>query len=62
VKNPFKSEGPREVNRFQREILFGLKRTNRHVYEGTAPANEVAKRRAKNKAARKARRANRLAA
>jgi len=48
-------------NTFQRCILFGLQRTGRHVYAGTVPAAEVARRRAASKAARVARRANRSA-
>lgn len=40
-------------------ILLGLSNRAKHVYGGTVPAAEVARRRAKNKAARKSRRANR---
>lgn len=43
--------------RFQRTILTALQR--KHVYAGTVPAATVARRRAKNKAARKSRRINR---
>jgi len=46
-------------NPFQRAVLFGLQRTGRHVYAGTVPATEKARRRAANKAARVARRQNR---
>ncbi len=48
-------------NPFQRAVLFGLARTGRHVYAGTVPAAEKARRRAASKAARVARRANRSA-
>lgn len=40
-------------------ILGALNALNKHVYEGTADRRTVAKRRAKNKAARKQRRINR---
>lgn len=40
-------------------ILLELNRSGRHIYEGTVPATVVAKRRAKNKAARAARKAGR---
>lgn len=40
-------------------MLMALGDTGRHVYEGTVPAATVARRRARNKAARKARRAAR---
>lgn len=38
-------------------MLLALNHTGKHIYEGTVPAAVVAKRRAKNKAARAARRA-----
>lgn len=41
-------------------ILYGLQK--KPVYEGTVPPAVVAKRRAKNRAARRARRINRLTA
>lgn len=41
------------------KMALALAATGRRVYEGTVPAATVAQRRAKNKAARKARRANR---
>lgn len=44
---------------FQRRILAGLNTTRKHIYAGTVPASEKARRRAANKAARKARRTNR---
>ncbi len=40
-------------------ILIGLNRTGRHMYGGTVPPAEVERRRAKNKAAKRARRMNR---
>lgn len=40
-------------------MLVALADTGKHVYEGTVPAAVKAERRAKNKAARKARRAGR---
>lgn len=43
-------------------ILTALSATRKHVYGGTVPAAEVDRRRAKNRAARAARRANRKAA
>ncbi|NKY60397.1 hypothetical protein [Nocardia flavorosea] len=43
---------------FGRSILGGLQGF-RHIYAGTVPPAEVQKRRARNKAARKSRRANR---
>ncbi|BAD58875.1 hypothetical protein [Nocardia farcinica] len=42
---------------YARAILLGLQR--KHIYEGTVPEAEVARRRTRNRAARKARRANR---
>lgn len=42
---------------YARAILFGLQR--KHVYQGTVPETEVQRRRAKNRAARKARKAKR---
>lgn len=44
---------------FQRVVLFALNGLGKHIYEGTVPAHVKARRRAKGKAARKARRANR---
>lgn len=44
---------------FQRLILAGLNRTGKHIYAGTVPAATKARRRAANKAARKARKAAR---
>lgn len=41
------------------QILLGLNRTGRHIYEGTVPAATVQRRRTRNKAARKARRSHR---
>ena len=46
-------------SRYQRRILAGLNALGKHVYAGTVPAPEKARRRAANKAARKARKANR---
>ncbi len=40
-------------------ILRGLNRLGKHVYAGTVPAAEVARRRAKNKVAKASRKANR---
>ncbi|MFD6400732.1 hypothetical protein [Nocardia sp. NPDC060249] len=42
---------------YARAILFGLQR--KHVYQGTVPDDEKARRRARNRAARKARKAQR---
>ncbi|MFC4373285.1 hypothetical protein ACFO5K_04150 [Nocardia halotolerans] len=42
---------------YARAILFGLQR--KHVYQGTVPENEVQRRRVRNRAARKARKAQR---
>lgn len=42
---------------FQKAILFALQ--SKHIYAGTVPAAVVARRRAKNKVARKQRRINR---
>jgi hypothetical protein len=44
---------------YQQVMLVALMRTGKHIYQGTASATEVAKRRAKNKVARASRRANR---
>ena len=44
---------------YQRRILAGLNSLGKHVYAGTVPASEKARRRAANKAARSARKANR---
>lgn len=49
-------EGP---TAYQQAILVALMLTGKHVYEGTANPNKVAKRRAKNKVARASRRVNR---
>ncbi|GAA2230045.1 hypothetical protein N1031_06785 [Herbiconiux moechotypicola] len=49
-------------NSFQRRILFALTWTGKHVYAGTVPADEVMRRRRRNKAARASRRLNRKAA
>lgn len=40
-------------------FLIWLNRRQRHVYAGTVPVETIAKRRAKNKAARRSRRINR---
>jgi hypothetical protein len=40
-------------------ILFALQALNKHIYAGTVPANVKAHRRAKNKAAKAARKVNR---
>lgn len=50
---------PSTLNPYQRVILFALSRRGRHVYAGTVPAAEKARRRKASKAARVARRANR---
>lgn len=47
---------------FQRQILDGLQVPGKHVYAGTVEPKEVERRRAKNKAARRSRRANRRSA
>lgn len=44
---------------YQRRILAGLNISGKHIYAGTVPAAEKARRRAANKAARKARKATR---
>jgi hypothetical protein len=41
------------------KMALALAATGKHVYEGTVPQHVIAARRAKNKAARKARRASR---
>lgn len=41
------------------KMLLALSRTHRHFYEGTVPAAVKARRRAKNRAARRARRVHR---
>lgn len=46
-------------NPYQLGILGALQGGAKHVYAGTVSATTVAKRRARNKAARRARRANR---
>jgi hypothetical protein len=57
IKNKVKMGWGLEAGNVSRGFrqVFGLK----HVYAGTANVNDVAKRRAKNKVARKSRRANR---
>lgn len=40
-------------------ILAGLNKTGKHIYGGTVQAHEKARRRARNKTARKSRRQNR---
>lgn len=40
-------------------LLVALNRSGKHIYGGTVPAHVVAKRRARNKAARISRRSNR---
>jgi hypothetical protein len=47
------------VNAFQRRILVALNLRGKHIYGGTVPADVVANRRAKDKAARVARRVQR---
>lgn len=42
---------------FQHAVLYGLQ--GKHIYAGTVPAAEIRHRRARAKAAKKARRANR---
>lgn len=49
----------REPTQFELAILNGLNMRRQHVYGGTVPAGEIERRRAKNKVARKSRRANR---
>lgn len=45
---------------YQRALLFALNNDGRkHIYAGTVPARVVAQRRAKNRMARRSRRANR---
>ena len=44
---------------FQQLVFVGLNTRGKHVYSGTVPEAEVARRRAKNKVARKSRRVNR---
>lgn len=44
---------------YQRRILAALNLTGKHIYAGTVPAAEKARRRAADKAARKARKAAR---
>lgn len=41
-------------------LVFRARRGQLHIYAGTVPAAEIAKRRAKNRVARKQRRVNRL--
>lgn len=48
-----------ERNPYQFRILLGLNRLGKHIYGGTVRADEIAKRRAKNKVARASRRKNR---
>lgn len=52
--------GYAEPNRYQMVILLALNELGKHIYAGTVPAKEVARRRVKNKMARKSRRANRV--
>lgn len=47
------------VTRYQREILLALTRLNKHVYAGTVPYEEIQRRRAVGRRAKKARRINR---
>lgn len=49
----------RERNPYQFAILMGLNTTGKHVYAGTVPEAEIARRRKANKAARVQRRKNR---
>jgi hypothetical protein len=49
--------GTAQTSSYGVEILLGLNRLGKHIYEGTVPSAEKASRRAKNKAARKARKA-----
>lgn len=43
----------------QKVMLAALNILRKHIYEGTVPAKVIAKRRAKNKVAKKSRRVNR---
>ena len=56
---PVEALGYQVDSRYQRRVLAGLNALGKHVYAGTVPAPEKARRRAANKAARKARKANR---
>lgn len=47
------------MNSYQQALLISLNRGAKHIYGGTVPAAVVAKRRAKDKAARVARRVQR---
>jgi hypothetical protein len=49
----------KEPTSYQTTMLLALMRTGKHVYEGTVGAGDVALRRARNKRAKIARRANR---
>ncbi len=49
----------KEDTEFQQSILAGLNNLHKHVYAGTVTAKEKLKRRAKNKAQKKSRKANR---
>jgi len=54
---PTKETGP---FRYALAILMAMNNNPKyHIYEGTVPAAEIAKRRAKNRKARQARKANR---
>jgi hypothetical protein len=44
---------------YQQTMLLALMKTGKHIYQGTVDPAVVAKRRAKNKVARKSRKANR---
>ena len=48
-----------EPSKASRAMLAALNRSGKHIYAGTVPAAEVARRRAANKVARRSRRANR---
>lgn len=48
-----------EYNEFQQLVFVGLNTLGKQVYQGTVSEAVVSKRRAKNKVARKSRRANR---
>lgn len=48
-----------EDSNYQKAILLGLNKLHKHVYSGTVDADEIARRRKANKAARISRRKNR---
>lgn len=48
-----------KIANFQKRILFALNSRGGHIYAGTVPAAEVARRRKRNKMARVSRRINR---